>query len=185
MNEIRLARGEEPLTVEVEARQSDHAWIDPDGDRGLSVPVPVPEPEFEFEPVPVPLIPEPAPEERRVAQRYPATEGRCWIGWQESGQFRQLAAWILNISVSGSLVATDTPPPLDRPIWLRLDDTTVPEWAEAKVLRIHAGRDGFHAARLVFRGTCPYAMIRAAAFASTTGRPGRPAPSASWDLNSW
>jgi hypothetical protein len=105
------------------------------------------------------------PPERRVSQRYRARDVRGLIGWTEGGVFRQRNAWIVDISATGSLIATDVPPPLDRSIWLRLDNPAVPAWAEAKVLRIHTNASGLHAARLAFEGTCPYELIKGVAFA--------------------
>src|SRR4051812_37732503 len=124
MNEIRLVTGEDLPSVEVELVDSpppdatspdDLATHEPDAAR----------PGAAFEP---------RREDRRVAQRYRAGEGRCWVGWNDEGRFRQVAAWIIDISVSGSLIAVDVPPPTDRSVWIRLDDPAVPEWAEARVL---------------------------------------------------
>jgi hypothetical protein len=102
--------------------------------------------------------------ERRAAQRYLARDVRGWIGWYEGATFRELTAWIVNISAAGTLVATDTPPPADRAIWLRLDNPAVPDWAAARVVRIHTSASGLHAARLVFQNTCPYELIKGVAF---------------------
>jgi hypothetical protein len=173
MNEIRLLKGSETLTVEIEQPDSLAASLPPSGE---------PDP-------PEPQAGEPPPaeyrlEDRRVAQRYRAAEGRCWIGWQDMGGFRQSAAWILDISVSGSLIATDVAPPTSRSVWLRLDNPAVPDWAEARLVDLRASQAGLYAVRLVFRGACPYAFIKEVAFSSGP-RPARPGPSSSWKLNAW
>jgi hypothetical protein len=173
MDEIRLLKGSEPLTVEIERPDSPPSSSSPTVDPGP------PEPQA-YEPSPV----EHRIEDRRVAQRYRAVEGRCWVGWQDGVGFRQSAAWILDISVSGSLIATDAPPPTNRTVWLRLDNPSVPEWAETRVIDLQASKSGIYAARLVFRGACPYAFIKAVAF-STGPQSARPGPSSSWNLNAW
>jgi hypothetical protein len=123
--------------------------------------------------------------ERRVATRYRAVDGRCWLGWHDAVRFRQSAGWIINISASGCLVASDEAPPADRSVWLRLDKPELPEWAEARVVHLQESQSGIHAVRLVFRGSCPYAIIKAVAF-SSAGKPAeRPERFASWDLNTW
>ena len=123
-------------------------------------------------------------EDRRVAQRYRAKDGRCWLGWQEAGGFRQSAGWIIDISVSGGLIATDAAPPTDRSIWLRLDNPIVPDWAETRLVAVQSSQGGIFAARVVFRGTCPYAFIKEVAFSTRSGA-ARPEPSSSWNLNAW
>lgn len=124
-------------------------------------------------------------QDRRVAHRYRAVNGRCWLGWQDAVQFRQSAAWIIDIGASGTLVATDDLPPDDRSIWLRLDNPDVPEWAETRLVQVQASRSGIYAARLVFRGTCPYAIIKAVVFSAPGRQDARPGPSATWDHNAW
>ena len=179
MNEIRLARGLEPLKAEVESHDSRDNWFMPAGEQDPSLvgsSTPEDFPRYE---------PSPRPADRRVAQRYPATQGRCWVGWYEAGQFRESAGWILNISVSGCLVALSIPPPTDGSIWIRLDSPAVPDWAEAKALSFQESTSGYLAARVVFRGTCPYAFIKEVAFAKPAAEAARPAPSGSWNINSW
>jgi hypothetical protein len=179
MNEIRLARGLESPKAEVESHDSRDTWFVPAGEQDPALLEPTNPEAFPHYEADGPAA------DRRVAQRYSATQGRCWIGWHEAGRFRQSAGWILNISVSGSLVALDTPPPTDGSIWIRPDHPEVLDWAEAKVLTLHPSTSGFFAARLVFRGTCPYAFIKQVAFARPAAGAARPAPSASWNINSW
>jgi hypothetical protein len=139
--------------------------------------------------LPEPQADEPPPVEhrivdRRVASRYRALEGRCWIGWQVGLGFHQSAAWILDISASGSLIATDAAPPTNCSVWLRLDNPAVPDWAESRVIERKASQSGIYAARLVFRGACPYTLIKAVAF-SLNPAAARPKPPSSWNLNAW
>jgi hypothetical protein len=178
MNEIRSLKGSEAPTDGVEPRESVTIEVEP---RDLSA--------FADSPFPDDAGPPPPPEvrnvERRVAQRYPAVEGRSWLAWKEGNGFRRTAAWILNISASGCLVVSDLPPPTDRSIWLRLDNPAVPDWTEARLVDLPSNRDGIYAARLVFRGTCPYALMKAVAFGSSRPRPSGPEPSTSWSRNAW
>jgi hypothetical protein len=190
MNEIRLAKGQESLTVEVELPASDPSGLGSPGGRdliGVEVEGPPP-PEPEPEPEPEADGPPPPPAkllERRVSQRYRSVQGRCWIGWHDGVNFRQSAAWILDISLSGGLIAADVPPPTNRSIWLRLDDPAVTDWAETRVIELKASPSGIAAARLVFRGSCPYAFMKAVAFSPPGSRPAQPGHSAFWDVNSW
>jgi hypothetical protein len=124
------------------------------------------------------------PGDQRASQRYAAVGGRSWLGWYEGSRFQQTPAWILNISASGCLIAADAPAPLDRSIWLRLDDAAVPDWSEVRVISHQRTNAGLLASRLVFRGTCPYDMMKAVAFGPSHQRPG-PEPSRSWSFNSW
>jgi hypothetical protein len=153
------------------------------------------EPEPSGEPFPNP--PDPGPNtwyataaqirivEQRACQRYPAIGGRSWLGWYVGSQFEQTAAWILNLSASGCLTVADRPVPADRSLWLRLDDPAVPDWAEVRVVGHHTGNGGMLALRLVFRGACPYELMKAVAFGPTQNRPTQPEPSRSWSFNSW
>jgi hypothetical protein len=174
MNELQILKGLDPLLSEVGLSDSPPSDPAPPGDH----------PFFASDPI------EPSPhfgsrvEDRRVAHRYRARDGRCWIGWHAAGGFRQSAAWIIDISASGGLLATDGPPPLDRSVWIRLDNPSVPDWAEARVVDLRPTSSEIHAVRLVFRGTCPYAVIKAVAFSSQAPQ-GRPEAPASWNLNAW
>ncbi len=179
MNEIRLARDPESLKAEVESHDSGDAWFVSAGEHDPSV---LETGDSEALPPCGPVLPA---ADRRVAQRYRATRGRCWVGWHEAGRFRVSAGWILNISVSGGLVALDSPPPTSGSIWIRPDSPAVPDWAEAKVLTLQPSESGFLAARLVFRGTCPYALIKEVAFGKPAAEADRPERPARWDLNSW
>jgi hypothetical protein len=120
----------------------------------------------------------------RSSQRYPAVAGRSWLGWHEATAFRQVAAWILNISASGCLVAVDERAAENRALWLRLDNPSVPDWAEVRVIEHLTTNSGLLASRLVFRGNCPYEVIKAVAFGATQ-QPHRPEPSRSWISNTW
>ena len=168
MNDIQLWNGSEPHKAEVEPITDDF-------------PIP-PDPGTEE------WFPNPAQvriQEQRSSQRYLAASGRSWLGWHEKGSFHQTAAWILNISASGCLVAADEPAPADRSLWLRLDNPAVPGWAEVRVIGQQTSNVGILASRLVFRGTCPYELMKAVAFDSSASRPPKLEPSRSWSFNSW
>jgi hypothetical protein len=181
MNEIRRWEGSEslPMSVEIEVEVEAEAVVEPaEPGRGCAA---GPDPE-ELAPPPIPPRPT---AEQRVSQRYPALAGRSWLGWYEGGAFRQTAGWILNISASGALVATDVRPPAGPSVWLRLEDSAVAEWAEVRVIGVQDNHAGIPVTRLVFRGTCPYAMMKTVAFDSGPGRPPGPESSPSWGRNSW
>jgi hypothetical protein len=174
MNEVRLLKVSEPLTAEVEAPDDQVSRPMPPLDQDPSVIGPEETPPAER------MI-----KDRRVAHRHRAVNGRCWIGWHDGVAFQNAAAWIIDISVSGTLVATDVPPPADRSIWLRLDNHAVPDWTETRVVEVQTSQRGICAARLVFRHNCPYVLIKAVAFAVTGSQPAGPEPSTSWKLNNW
>jgi hypothetical protein len=168
MSNIDLWKGSRPLKAEVEPV-------------GITLP-PVPErgPD-EWSPTFAPS----QVSEQRASQRYPAVEGRCWLGWHEGTEFREIAAWILNISASGCLVAADAPGPTDRPIWLRLDAPACSRWVDVRIMGHQSTDAGILASRLVFRGACPYDLMKAVAFATSARRAASGGPSPSWSLNSW
>jgi hypothetical protein len=168
MNEIEVYKDSEPLKAEIEPIGADPP-IPPD-------PTPGDWSQYLY-PMRV--------EENRACQRYPAVAGRSWLGWYEGRQFHQTAAWILNISAGGCLVVADKTTPVDRSLWLRLDDPGVPNWAEVRVVGQQSGSGGILASRLVFRGTCPYDMMKAVAFSSSAKPTAKPEPSRSWSFNSW
>jgi hypothetical protein len=167
MNEIRPWKVSEPLKAEIE----------PIAVESATFPEPGPE-------VWTPSITPMCPSEQRASQRYAAMAGRSWLGWYEGSNLRQTAAWILNISASGCLIAADAPTPGDRSVWLRLDNPAVPDWTEVRVVGEQKTDTGLLALRLVFRGTCPYEMMKAVAFGPAQ-RPPAPEPARSWSFNSW
>jgi hypothetical protein len=168
MNEIQVYKESEPLKAEIAP---------------VEVELPAPP-----DPTPSqwsPFLDQIRVEEHRACHRYPAVAGRSWLGWYEGSQFRQTASWVLNISAGGCLLVADAPPPADRSLWLRLDDPAVPNWAEVRVVGQQSGSGGILAYRLVFRGTCPYDMMKAVAFSPSGPLPSKPEPSRSWSFNSW
>ena len=168
MNEIEIYKVPEPLKTEIEPIGVDTAIPSNPTPSSWS-----------------PYVDHGRVEERRACQRYPAVAGRSWLGWYEGSEFTQTAAWILNISAGGCLAVADATTPTDRSLWLRLDNPAFPDWAEVRVVGHQPGSGGILASRLVFRGACPYDMIKAVAFSSSANRPAKPEPSRSWSLNSW
>ena len=168
MNEIQVYKDSEPLKAEIEPIEVD-STIPPEPNPSEWAP--------SFEQIRV--------EEQRACQRYPAVAGRSWLGWYQGSQFHQTAAWILNISAGGCLVVADALAPADRSLWLRLDDPAAADWAEVRVVGQKTGSGGILASRLVFRGACPYDMMKAVAFSSSAKLPAKPEPSRSWSFNSW
>jgi hypothetical protein len=171
MNEFPPWTNSQPLKAEVEAVDA--------GFQDFPEAAPAPE---EWRPGVAPM----APNDKRVSHRYPAVGvgGRSWLGWYDGSNFRQTRTWILNISAAGCLIAADFPAPLDRSIWLRLDNATVPDWHEVRVVDHQRTDGGLLASRLVFRGVCSYELMKAVAFGRSHQPPG-PEPSRSWILNSW
>ena len=168
MNEIQVYEDSEPLKAEIEPI-------------GVDLPIP-PDPTPD---VWVPTAAQIRAEEQRACQRYPAVAGRSWLGWYEGSQFHRTAAWILNISAGGCLVVADTAAPAGGSLWLCLDDHAVANWAEVRVIGQKTGVGGILASRLVFRGACPYDMMKAVAFSSSAMLRAKPEPSRSWSFNSW
>ena len=168
MNEIRLQNDSEPQVIEI-------LHADDEVPSARRPPTRIPPPGI-YRGM-VPATRRPRFEDRRVAQRHRAKEGRCWIGWHDAGLFRQSAAWIIDISASGGLIATDAPPPGDRSVWIRLDNALVPDWAETRLVTLQSSQGGIYAARVVFRGTCPYSLLKEVAFSLANPDASRPGPS--------
>src|SRR3954470_13014803 len=101
MNEIVSSKDLEALTVELEPLEVNSSCPPPSWDHEPSAPGSVMQAFLHDQRI----------SDRRVAQRYLATQGKCWIGWHEAGTFRNSAAWIIDISSSGALVATDASAP--------------------------------------------------------------------------
>jgi hypothetical protein len=100
-----------------------------------------------------------AEQDRRAAVRYPATVGRCWLGWRAGRDFPRLASWIIDLSSCGCLLASDDEPPPDAPVYLRLDGPFLPHWYPARVQATRRSTLGIRAIHLGFPDACPYELF--------------------------
>ncbi len=111
---------------------------------------------------PPPPIPSDKESERRVTCRYAASKGPVVIGWWIGPDFETAEMALRDISLSGASAVTETPPPDSAPIWLRLNDPAHPDWVEATVIAVTAGRRSPTLVRMKFLEPCPYEFFKAA-----------------------
>jgi hypothetical protein len=90
--------------------------------------------------------------------------GRAWLGWKTPRAFEYRAAWVIDVSAGGCLVASDGIPPSEGPVYLRLVGALLPEWFEARVLEVRDGEANICAVRLTFAEGCPYDLFMGLAF---------------------
>jgi hypothetical protein len=103
-----------------------------------------------------------APQERRKNPRFEAGANRVWMGWwKNEEEFVTTTARIVNISLGGSMLCPENPPPQDRPCWLCLGIPEPVEYVEVAVLEVVTSRQGQYAVRLQFREPCPYSFFKA------------------------
>jgi hypothetical protein len=114
--------------------------------------------------------------DRRASLRYPAVVRHAWLGWREGREFQRAAAFLLDISLGGCLLAATEVPPAHRTILICLDGPLLPVWFEAKALEVRASESGIHAVRLIFPGSCPYELFMAVAYGHASHEASRRQP---------
>jgi hypothetical protein len=77
------------------------------------------------------------------------------------------AARLLDISQTGMLVLSETVPPADGQVWLRLESPQPSGWIEVLIKGATAAGPGMHRVRLAFRDTCPYDLFKAVVYTNT------------------
>lgn len=103
-------------------------------------------------------------QERRQAIRYPAVLGRAWVGWREGNDFPRRAAWVIDVSAGGCLLAVDGETPARGTVLVRLDGPYLPEWYEASIRECRGGGGNVSALRLTFPQGCPYELFMGLAY---------------------
>jgi hypothetical protein len=79
--------------------------------------------------------------ERRVSSRCDAVENQSRLEFAVAGGKKRVEARLVNLSRAGALVLTDSPPPSDEPIWLRIESPVKTDWAKAMTVRIGPNRE--------------------------------------------
>jgi hypothetical protein len=79
--------------------------------------------------------------ERRASPRCDAVENQSRLMFAEPYGGRRIAARLVNISRRGALIVTETPPPYEVPIWLRIEIPVKTDWVEAMIVRRGKNRD--------------------------------------------
>jgi hypothetical protein len=103
--------------------------------------------------------------ERRNASRYETKGTAAFIGWSEQGEYRTVAATLIDISMGGFSAWIKTVPPPAEDVWLRLDGEDPPRWIKAHVVAMY--KTGClswarRRVRLRFLEPCPYDFFKAA-----------------------
>jgi hypothetical protein len=99
--------------------------------------------------------------------------GRAWLGWKAAGEFVYRAAWVIDVSSGGCLIASDGAPPEDRKVYVRLVGAHLPHWFEARVREVRAGEAKVCSVRLVFPDGCPYDLFMGLAYGRFSAAPER------------
>jgi pSer/pThr/pTyr-binding forkhead associated (FHA) protein len=73
-------------------------------------------------------------------------------------------ARLIDISQTGLLVRSETIPPVDAQVWLRLEDARLPDWVEVVVKGGTPEPSGVYRVRLAFRESCPYDLFKAVVY---------------------
>jgi hypothetical protein len=99
----------------------------------------------------------PSPDRRRSA-RHVARMNLASLWWSEGGEIRESAARLVDVGQGGALFLTNSPPPLFKTIWCRLDEPAPTDWVTARVIR-HGGE---HEIGVEFTDACRFDFTMAA-----------------------
>jgi hypothetical protein len=88
----------------------------------------------------------------RTSPRHSVLENRARLEWCEGSEVYRAAARLVNLCEGGALLITEGMPPLDHPVWCRLEEPTPTDWIRAKVVRHGGDRE----VGLSFPTSCPY-----------------------------
>lgn len=97
-------------------------------------------------------------QDRRCAPRLATVHNQTRLEWWEGQSGRESTASLVNLSTSGALIRTETPPREQTLIWLRLEQPARSSWIGARVVR----RDGPELAGVAFVEPCPFDFLQAA-----------------------
>jgi c-di-GMP-binding flagellar brake protein YcgR len=94
--------------------------------------------------------------ERRLWERYPASETRVSLVWLGQGGEQSVPGQLLNISGGGAAIVTDATLPEEQPIWLTLQpDSGAITPVECRLVTISINESAQKIARLRFVEACP------------------------------
>lgn len=111
----------------------------------------------------VPQGPSRANSDRRGELRYRLAMEQGQVGWWEGAEFVTADARLIDIGTGGAAVRVRSLPPMDRRIYLRLEDRTiVTESVSAMIVHVAALRPKGFELRLAFDVSCPPALFQAA-----------------------
>src|SRR5262245_39119828 len=91
--------------------------------------------------------------DRRASLRHPARDNQALVGWWDGGEFRQIDAGFLNISLGGGLIQVEALP-RSKHIWVRLEWPAKTQWRRARVIRVQRDEFGQPQAGLSFPALC-------------------------------
>lgn len=101
--------------------------------------------------------------DRRAELRYRLAMEQGQVGWWEGAEFVTVEARLLDIGTGGAAVRVRSLPPMDRRIYLRLEDRTITtESVSAMIVHVAALRPRGFELRLAFDVPCPPALFQAA-----------------------
>jgi hypothetical protein len=95
----------------------------------------------------------------RKTYRYPAVGNNARLGWWEGADFREVPAWIEDVSQDGVLIVSEEVPPRTT-VYLRLVKPTETDWARIRVLRTTVISKGVFAIGATFPDSCPYELFK-------------------------
>jgi hypothetical protein len=95
---------------------------------------------------------------RRTAARHPARLSIGRLEWAEAGDFRSARFRLRDVSRTGAGLVAEAPLPLNRPVWIRLEEPVSTDWLAARVTRQGVQLE----AGVLFSGPCPFEFLAAA-----------------------
>jgi hypothetical protein len=110
------------------------------------------------------------PEDRRETPRYDPAIDTAKLGWWEAGEFHTAQARLQDISSGGAALGVDRDGPVADEIWMCVATTGEGVWVQASVAELDDG-DGERRVRLAFAESCPYDVLKVAAWGTASARP--------------
>lgn len=130
--------------------------------------------------------------DRRESARYPVTDHRAILAWEDGHGHRQVESRIVNLSQTGALLAMAAPLPAEQqPVWVRLEEPTVTDWVDAMVVRVSRSLtsrltgQGTCLARVRFLPTCPYDFFKCAVHGLALDDEQRQAGTSEFEVGVW
>jgi hypothetical protein len=114
------------------------------------------------------------PKDRRETPRYDPTIDSAKLGWWEAGEFQTAQARLQDISSGGAALGVDRDGPVAPEIWMCVATPGQGVWVQASVAAMDDG-DGERRVRLAFAESCPYDVLKVAAWGTASARPVPPA----------
>lgn len=130
-----------------------------------------------------------AKKNRRNAHRYVPEHDRCLLGWSASGPFRTVSARLVNLSVSGALIAIERASEFPGPgrVMISLGDGDEVRWTRAELLEVVSPEEGPRQLRLRLLEPVAYEAFKATVWGEkprtspTPAAPDEPAGRVVWE----